>query len=147
MRDAQARCRPTSGAARHHRGCVPSSARSLLARALNATQDAVLIADEQAQILFCQPGFEDPTGYRSDEVRAHAQILQSGEHHTAFYAQLREALERGDSCQTTFANRRKDRQHFTTRLQTITPLKDEAGATQALRQRDQRRDRTGGIAH
>ena len=103
---------------------------ALLARALNATQDAVLIADEQAQILFVNQAFEDLTGYRSDEVQGRTpKFLQSGEHTPAFYAQLREALERGDSCQTTFANRRKDGSIYHA-AQTITPLKDEAGATQ-----------------
>ena len=54
---------------------------ALLARALNATQDAVLIADEQAQILFVNQAFEDLTGYRSDEVLGRTpKFLQSGEH-------------------------------------------------------------------
>ena len=103
---------------------------ALLARALNATQDAVVIANEQAQILFVNQAFEDLTGYRSDEVLGRTpKFLQSGEHTPAFYAQLRDALARGDSCQTTSANRRKDGSIYHA-AQTITPLKDEAGATQ-----------------
>ena len=103
---------------------------ALLARALNATQDAVLIADEQAQILFVNQAFEDLTGYRSDEVLGRTpKFLQSGEHPPAFYSQLRDALARGDSCQTTFANRRKDGSIYHA-AQTITPLRDEAGTTQ-----------------
>ncbi len=67
------------------------------------------IANEQAQILFVNQAFEDLTGYRSDEVQGRTpKFLQSGEHPPAFYTQLREALARGESCQTTFANRRKD---------------------------------------
>ena len=58
---------------------------ALLARALNATQDAVLIADEQAQILFVNQAFEDLTGYRSDEVLGRTpKFLQSGEHPPRF---------------------------------------------------------------
>ena len=54
---------------------------ALLARALNATQDAVVIANEQAQILFVNQAFEDLTGYRSDEVLGRTpKFLQSGEH-------------------------------------------------------------------
>ena len=103
---------------------------ALLARALNATQDAVVIANEQAQILFVNQAFEDLTGYRSDEVQGRTpKFLQSGEHTPAFYAQLRDALARGDSCQTTFANRRKDGSIYHA-AQTITPLRDEAGTTQ-----------------
>lgn len=103
---------------------------ALLARALNATQDAVVIADEQAHILFVNQAFEDLTGYRSDEVQGRTpKFLQSGEHTPTFYAQLREALERGESYQTTFANRRKDGSIYHA-AQTITPLRDEAGAIQ-----------------
>ncbi len=50
-------------------------------------------------------------------------------HPPAFYSQLRDALARGDSCQTTFANRRKDGSIYHA-AQTITPLRDEAGTTQ-----------------
>lgn len=103
---------------------------ALLARALNATQDAVVIANAQAQILFVNQAFEDLTGYRSDEVLGRTpKFLQSGEHPPAFYSQLRDALARGDSCQTTFANRRKDGSIYHA-AQTITPLRDEAGTTQ-----------------
>ena len=103
---------------------------ALLARALNATQDAVVIANKQAQILFVNQAFEDLTGYRSDEVLGRTpKFLQSGEHPPAFYSQLRDALARGDSCQTTFANRRKDGSIYHA-AQTITPLRDEAGTTQ-----------------
>ena len=58
---------------------------ALLARALNATQDAVVIANEQAQILFVNQAFEDLTGYRSDEVLGRTpKFLQSGEHPPRF---------------------------------------------------------------
>lgn len=55
--------------------------------------------------------------------------MQSDEHPPAFYARLRETLARGESCQATVANRRKDGSIFHA-AQTITPLKDEAGITQ-----------------
>jgi len=103
---------------------------ALLARALNATQDSVVIADQRGQILFVNQAFEALTGYCSDEVQGCTPtFLQSDEHPPAFYARLRETLARGESCQATVANRRKDGSIFHA-AQTITPLKDEAGITQ-----------------
>lgn len=103
---------------------------ALLARALNATQDAVLIADKQAQILFVNQAFEDLTGYRSEEVQGPTpKFLRSGEHIPDFYTQLRDALARGESCQTMFTNRRKDDSIYHA-AQTITLIHDEAGSIQ-----------------
>lgn len=102
---------------------------ALLARALNATQDAVLIADHHTHILFVNQAFEDLTGYKSGEVLGRTpQFLQSGQHKPAFYTQLRENLGRGESYQSTFTNRHKNG-HIYHVAQTITPLKDEAGTT------------------
>lgn len=103
---------------------------ALLARALHATRDAVLIADHQAHILFVNQAFEHLTGYASAEVLGCTpQFLQSGQHPPAFYTQLREALARGDSYQATFTNRHK-RGHLYHAAQTITPLKDDTGTVQ-----------------
>ena len=103
---------------------------ALLARALDATEDAVLIADDQAQILFVNHAFEQLTGYSSNEVQGRTpKFLQSGQHAPGFYAQLRRVLEGGESFQNTFTNRRKDGSIYYA-AQTITPLKDESGATQ-----------------
>ena len=102
---------------------------ALLAHALDATRDAVLIADQKAHILFVNQAFEQLTGYSSAEVLGCTpRFLQSGQHPPAFYQQLREALGRGDSCQATFVNRHKNG-HLYHVAQTITPLKDEAGVT------------------
>jgi len=100
---------------------------ALLARALDATQDAVLIADHQAHILFVNQAFEHLTGYSSAEVLGRTpQFLQSGQHPPAFYNQLRETLRRGESYQSTFTNRHKSGLLYYA-AQTITPLKDEDG--------------------
>ncbi len=103
---------------------------ALLARALNATQDAVVIADAQAQILFVNQAFEDLTGYRSDEVldvrpnfcnRANAPRFSTANCAMPWHA--------ATAAETTFANRRKDGSIYHA-AQTITPLRDEAGTTQ-----------------
>ncbi|MGB6243309.1 MAG: diguanylate cyclase [Castellaniella sp.] len=103
---------------------------ALLARALNATQDAVLIADKQAQILFVNQAFEELTGYGSDEVQGdNPKFLQSGERKPDFYIQLRDALARGESCNTMFTDRRRDGSIYHA-AQTITLLQDETGIIQ-----------------
>lgn len=102
---------------------------ALLAQALHSTQDAVLIADQQAHILFVNHAFEKLTGYSSPEVLGRTpQLLQSDQHPPAFYTQLRACLGRGESYQTTFTNRHKSGRLFHA-AQTITPIKNEAGTT------------------
>ena len=103
---------------------------ALLARALDATEDAVLIADPDTHILFVNRAFEKMTGYSSAEVLGRTpQLLHSGQHPPAFYTQLHAALKRGESCQNTFTNRHKNG-HFYHAAQTITPLKDANGNIQ-----------------
>lgn len=102
---------------------------TLLAQALHSTQDAVLIADQHAYILFVNQAFEKLTGYSSQEVLGRTpQLLQSNQHPPAFYTQLRASLGRGESCQTTFTNRHKSGRLYYA-AQTITPIKNEAGTT------------------
>lgn len=101
---------------------------ALLAKALDATHDAVLIADHQAHILFVNHAFEQQTGYSSAEVLGRTpQFLQSGQHTPAFYNQLRAALQQGSSYRNTFTNRHKNGSLYYA-AQTISPIKDEHGA-------------------
>ncbi len=101
---------------------------ALLAHALHATNDAVLITDHQAHILFVNHAFEQQTGYSSAEVLGHTpQLLQSGQHTPEFYDRLRSALQQGISYQNTFTNRHKNGALYYA-AQTISPLKDESGA-------------------
>lgn len=100
---------------------------ALLAQALHATQDAVLIADHQAHIVFVNQAFENLTGYCSQEVLGRTpQFLQSGQHPPEFYTQLRNSFRRGESSQATFTNRHKSGRLYYA-AQTITPLKDATG--------------------
>ncbi|MFZ7310742.1 sensor domain-containing diguanylate cyclase [Comamonas jiangduensis] len=101
---------------------------ALLARALDATEDAVLISDDKAQILFVNQAFEHQTGYSSSEVLGKTpKFLQSGTHTPTFYADLHLALAQGESYQSTFTNKHKDG-HLYYAAQTITPIKDENGS-------------------
>ena len=102
---------------------------ALLARALDATQDAVLIADDQENIVFVNQAFERLTGYCSAEVLGgtphHFQI----DPYSTFSSQLHSVLASGDGYQATVANRHKSG-HLYYVAQTITPLKDESGNIQ-----------------
>jgi diguanylate cyclase (GGDEF)-like protein/PAS domain S-box-containing protein len=101
--------------------------KSLLASALHATEDAVMIADLQAEIIFVNEAFETQSGYSSAEILGKTpEFLQSGEQSEALYRQIRERLKRGESCQITLTNRHKEG-HYYYSAQTITPLKDESG--------------------
>ncbi len=102
---------------------------ALLARALDATDDAVLIADEKANILFVNQAFEQLTGYGSAEVLGPTPAyLQSGTPPPAFHTKLREALAQGEGCKATFSDRQKHGRLYYV-AQTITLLKDDSGAT------------------
>ncbi|WP_417252420.1 diguanylate cyclase [Castellaniella sp.] len=131
VRDDQAQVQAYVSVQQEITGRVRAEQRqALLARALNATQDGVMIADKQAEILFVNQAFEDLTGYSIKEAQGSPpKFLQPGERVPAFYNHLREALAHEGSSQTTVANRHKDG-HIYHVAQTITPLKDESGTAQ-----------------
>lgn len=101
--------------------------RELLASALNATADSVLITDRAGTIVFANRAFEAQTGYPVAEVLGKTpRLLQSGQHGADFYQQLWRNLERGESFRSTFTNRRRDGSLFHLE-QTITPARDADG--------------------
>lgn len=82
--------------------------RDLMAHALNAANAPVLITDSSAHIVFVNRAFERQTGYAAAEVLGQTPAMwRSGTHTAQFYAELREALVRGDNFSRTFINRRK----------------------------------------
>lgn len=99
----------------------------LLARALDATTDPVLITDAQARIIFANVAFEEATGYTIDEVKGRTPaLLRSDEHDEAFYAKLRRVLADGQDFRATFVNRRRDGSLYHAE-QSISPICDESG--------------------
>ncbi len=99
----------------------------LLARALDATSDPVLLTDAQARIIFANTAFAEVTGYPASEIRGRTPALfKSGAHDDAFYADLRSSLASGQDFRATFINRRRDGSLYHAE-QSISPICDEAG--------------------
>jgi len=99
-----------------------------LARAVDQTGDSILITDNRGIIEYVNPAFEKITGYSLGEVLGRKpSVLKSGQHDAEFYRDLWGKLISGDPFQGTIINRKKSGELFWSE-QTITPIKDEAGA-------------------
>jgi diguanylate cyclase (GGDEF)-like protein/PAS domain S-box-containing protein len=99
----------------------------LLARALDATSDPVLLTDAQARIIFANTAFAEVTGYSAAEIRGKTPALfRSGAHDETFYADLRSSLASGQDFRATFINRRRDGSLYHAE-QSISPISDETG--------------------
>lgn len=99
----------------------------LLARALDATSDPVIVTDARAHITFVNTAFSRVTGYPVAEVMGKTPaLLRSGLHDDAFYATLRKTLDAGKDFRATFINRRRDGTVYHAE-QSISPVTDEKG--------------------
>lgn len=99
----------------------------LLARALDATTDPVVMTDDQSRIIFANSAFSEVTGYGREELIGKTPaLLRSGEHDEAFYANLHRALSSGRDFRATFINRRRDGSLYHAE-QSISPIADEYG--------------------
>lgn len=100
----------------------------LLAQALDATQDAVMIANAQGEIEFVNHGFELITGYsRVEALGQNPAMLKSGEHTEAFYGRLWAAIQSGQAFRAVFINRHKQG-HLIHCEETVSPIRDAGGA-------------------
>ncbi|MBI3569827.1 MAG: EAL domain-containing protein [Gammaproteobacteria bacterium] len=98
-----------------------------LARAIEQTEDSVLITDRDGVIQFVNRGFERITGYaRTEAVGQTPALLKSGAHDGGFYHRLWQTILSGQVFRELFTNRRKDNALYR-EAKTITPVKDEAG--------------------
>lgn len=99
----------------------------LLARALDASSDPILVTDLGAKIIFANQAFADITGYSADELIGKTpSLLRSGRHEPSFYTAMYDTLARGESYRATFTNRHRDGSIYFAE-QSITPIKDEHG--------------------
>ncbi|CAN0620001.1 Sensor domain-containing diguanylate cyclase [Burkholderia multivorans] len=102
-------------------------ANRLLARALDATSDPVMLTDEKARIIFANTAFAHATGYAVEEIRGKTPALfKSGAHDEAFYATLHRSLASGQDFRATFINRRRDGSLYHAE-QSISPICDDKG--------------------
>lgn len=99
----------------------------LLARALDATSDPVMLTDANARIIFANTAFAKSTGYTVDEIQGSTPALfKSGKHDETFYAAMRRSLASGRDFRATFINRRRDGTLYHAE-QSISPIFDEKG--------------------
>ncbi|MCG5514103.1 sensor domain-containing diguanylate cyclase [Ectothiorhodospira shaposhnikovii] len=101
--------------------------RNLMANALEANSDQVVMTDRNGTIVYVNRAFEKQTGYRREDVIGKTPaILKSGHHDGAFYKQLWDTLDSGQPFRATFVNKARDGSLFHLE-QTITPVRDEYG--------------------
>ncbi|MBN8281725.1 EAL domain-containing protein [Zoogloea sp.] len=103
--------------------CGATPVAQILARAIEQTDDAVMITRSDGIIEYVNPGFERITGYRSgDIVGRRPSILASGMHPPAFYSELWRTLGRGESFRSVFTNRRSSGELYYEE-KTISPIR------------------------
>jgi diguanylate cyclase (GGDEF)-like protein/PAS domain S-box-containing protein len=85
------------------------SATSLAACIINDAAEGIMITDTRNIIRTVNPAFERTTGYRADEVIGQTPaLLSSGQHNSAFYRAMWDALERDGHWQGEIWNRHKN---------------------------------------
>ncbi len=96
--------------------------------ALESAANSVAITDRHGVIEWINPAFTRLTGYTWDEAvgRSHGELVRSGAHHDAFYANLWHTILAGQVWHGEIINRRKDGVLFDEEL-TITPVADAEG--------------------
>ncbi|MDH1290593.1 diguanylate cyclase [Comamonas terrigena] len=101
--------------------------RNLLAQALNASNDAILITDDTWTIVYANQACEALTGYaRSELLGQSPMLLRSGMHEPGFYEALQACLLRGEGFRGTFINRHKNGSLYYAE-QSIAALHNSAG--------------------
>ena len=94
----------------------------LLAAAVAASANGIVITDAAGAILWANPAFTRMTGYPLAEVKGrNPSILKSGLHDRAFYQELWSTITSGRSWHGELVNRRKDGSLYTEEM-TITPV-------------------------
>ncbi|MBE0496663.1 MAG: diguanylate cyclase [Campylobacterales bacterium] len=77
--------------------------------AVENSDNTVVITDPNRHIIYANDVFQKTTGYTLKEAFGqNPNILKSGKHDPAFYAQMNAVLDRGERWQGEFINKRKD---------------------------------------
>jgi two-component system, cell cycle sensor histidine kinase and response regulator CckA len=77
--------------------------------ALEVADNAILITDREATIVWANTAFQRLTGYTKEEaVGQNTRLLKSGQHPASFYQQMWETILSGQKWQGELVNRRKD---------------------------------------
>jgi PAS domain S-box-containing protein len=102
--------------------------RRLLSAAIEQAGESIVITDKNGVILYTNPAFTRATGYSREESYGKTPaVLKSGRQDAAFYKNLWETLDRGETWEGRFVNRSKDGRLFEEDA-TIAPVRDQEGA-------------------
>src|ERR1017187_7503679 len=98
-----------------------------LAMAVEQATETVVITDTQGTILYANPAFEKTSGYtRAEALGQNPRVLKSGKHNAEFYHQMWAVLQRAETWNGHFINKRKDGTLYEEEA-TISPVRDAAG--------------------
>ena len=101
----------------------------LLAAALEATINAVVITDQKGAIIWVNAAFEDLTGYSPEEVGGQStRILKSGRTPQSVYEEMWRTILAGRVWRGELINRRKDGRFYDEEM-SITPVQSSDGET------------------
>lgn len=94
-------------------------------RAIENTDEMMMITDTNGKIEYVNPAFERITGYTLEEVKGKTpNILKSGVHPKEFYKDLWDTILAGKSWQGLIVNKKKDGRNYTEEM-IISPIKNE----------------------
>lgn len=109
---------------------VTDISRELLAQAVDQSHDGVTISDARKEgfpLVYVNKGFERLTGYAPDEITGNSyRILQGADTAQPELDIVRAAVAKGEGCQVTLRNYRKDGSMFWNEL-SISPVRDTDG--------------------
>ena len=98
-----------------------------LTTAIENAADSIVITDPEGHVVYVNPAFQAISGYASSEVIGmRPNILKSGRHPDAFYAELWDTIKQGRVWRGRMVNRRKDGT-FYDEDSTIAPVLDGNG--------------------
>lgn len=99
----------------------------LLSAAIRVAGNAIIITNNQGEIVWANQAFTQLTGYELEEVKGKKpSILKSGKHNQEFYSELWDTINSGKVWQGEIVNRHKDGILYFEDM-TITPVFDETG--------------------
>jgi len=102
-----------------------------LTRAVEQSEEAIIITDADGSILYVNPAFERVTGYsRAEALGANPRLLKSGRQDPAVYADMWATLGAGQVWRGRLVNRRKDGTLFEEEA-TISPVRDDDGVVRS----------------
>lgn len=98
-----------------------------LVKAINETDNWVVITDKKGVIEYANTTVKDVTGYSKEEIIGEKpSIFKSNKHDDQFYRKLWETIKSGEVFNDVLINKKKNGEYFYSE-QTITPIEDKNG--------------------